>query len=154
MAGGWRKANERTTSSLSTKNDYAKVKYARLSMARETSQFGQIGVRRFSLIDPMMRSCGACTYSHPLEREDVTVRPLQILTGPHPFTFVIWQVPVNICVCRRLRIRERNSKSAASARGGTTLRSFPIDEAGPQRLVPFCNVLGGESGCVNITVPV
>lgn len=38
--------------------------------------------------------------------------------------------------------------------GGTTLRSFPIDEAGPQRLVPFCNVLKGQSGCVNITVPV
>lgn len=38
--------------------------------------------------------------------------------------------------------------------GGTTLRGFPIDEAGPQRLVPFCNVLQGQSGCVNITVPV
>ena len=38
--------------------------------------------------------------------------------------------------------------------GGTSLRSFPIDEAGPQRLVPFCNVLKGQSGCVNITVPV
>ncbi len=38
--------------------------------------------------------------------------------------------------------------------GGTTLRSFPINEAGPQRLVPFCNVLQGQSGCVNVTVPV
>ena len=38
--------------------------------------------------------------------------------------------------------------------GGTTLRSFPIDSAGPQRLVPFCNVLQGQSGCVNVTVPV
>jgi outer membrane protein insertion porin family len=38
--------------------------------------------------------------------------------------------------------------------GGTTLRGFPIDEAGPQRVVPFCNVLKGQSGCVNITVPV
>ncbi len=38
--------------------------------------------------------------------------------------------------------------------GGTSLRGFPIDQAGPQRLVPFCNVLQGESGCVNITVPV
>jgi outer membrane protein insertion porin family len=37
--------------------------------------------------------------------------------------------------------------------GGTSLRSFPIDEAGPQRLVPFCNVLQGQSGCVNVTVP-
>jgi outer membrane protein insertion porin family len=38
--------------------------------------------------------------------------------------------------------------------GGTSLRGFPIDEAGPQRLVPFCNVLEGLSGCVNVTVPV
>jgi outer membrane protein assembly factor BamA len=38
--------------------------------------------------------------------------------------------------------------------GGTSLRGFPIDEAGPQRLVPFCDVLQGQSGCVNVTVPV
>ncbi|HEY3973107.1 MAG TPA: POTRA domain-containing protein [Candidatus Sulfotelmatobacter sp.] len=38
--------------------------------------------------------------------------------------------------------------------GGTSLRGFPIDEAGPQRLVPFCNVLQNQSGCVDITVPV
>ena len=37
--------------------------------------------------------------------------------------------------------------------GGNSLRGFPIDEAGPQRLVPFCNVLSGQSGCVNVTVP-
>ncbi len=38
--------------------------------------------------------------------------------------------------------------------GGTSLRGFPIDQAGPQRLVPFCNVLTGQTGCVNVTVPV
>jgi outer membrane protein insertion porin family len=38
--------------------------------------------------------------------------------------------------------------------GGTSLRGFPIDGAGPQRLVPFCNALEGQSGCVNVTVPV
>ncbi len=38
--------------------------------------------------------------------------------------------------------------------GGTSLRSFPIDEAGPQRLVPFCNVLQNQTGCVDVTVPV
>ena len=38
--------------------------------------------------------------------------------------------------------------------GGTTLRSFPINQAGPQRIVPFCNVLQGEPGCVDVTVPV
>jgi outer membrane protein assembly factor BamA len=38
--------------------------------------------------------------------------------------------------------------------GGTSLRGFPINQAGPQRLVPFCGVLQGQSGCVNVTVPV
>jgi outer membrane protein insertion porin family len=38
--------------------------------------------------------------------------------------------------------------------GGTSLRGFPIDEAGPQRVVPFCNVLTQTTGCVDITVPV
>jgi outer membrane protein assembly factor BamA len=38
--------------------------------------------------------------------------------------------------------------------GATSLRGFPINGAGPQRIVPFCNVLKGQSGCVNITVPV
>ena len=37
--------------------------------------------------------------------------------------------------------------------GGNSLRGFPIDQAGPQRLVPFCNVLTGKTGCVNVTVP-
>ena len=38
--------------------------------------------------------------------------------------------------------------------GGTSLRGFPINQAGPQRIVPFCDVLEGQSGCVNVTVPV
>jgi len=38
--------------------------------------------------------------------------------------------------------------------GGTTLRGFPINQAGPQRVVPFCNVLEGQTGCVNVSVPV
>ena len=38
--------------------------------------------------------------------------------------------------------------------GGSSLRGFPIDEAGPQRIVPFCNVLAQQTGCVNVTVPV
>jgi outer membrane protein insertion porin family len=39
------------------------------------------------------------------------------------------------------------------AGGQTTLRGFPIDQAGPQRIVPFCNVLTGTTGCVPVTVP-
>ncbi|MGC1372906.1 MAG: BamA/TamA family outer membrane protein, partial [Candidatus Sulfotelmatobacter sp.] len=40
------------------------------------------------------------------------------------------------------------------AGGGTTLRGFPIDEAGPQRIVPFCTGLQSQTGCVDVTVPV
>ncbi|MGC2711476.1 MAG: BamA/TamA family outer membrane protein, partial [Candidatus Sulfotelmatobacter sp.] len=40
------------------------------------------------------------------------------------------------------------------AGGGTTLRGFPIDEAGPQRIVPFCTGLQNQTGCVDVTVPV
>jgi outer membrane protein assembly factor BamA len=39
------------------------------------------------------------------------------------------------------------------AGGQTTLRGFSIDTAGPQRIVPFCNVLSGTTGCVPVTVP-
>src|SRR5260370_29154139 len=38
--------------------------------------------------------------------------------------------------------------------GGTSLRSFPINEAGPQRVVPFCTGLKNQTGCVNVTLPV
>jgi len=40
--------------------------------------------------------------------------------------------------------------------GGNSLRGFPIDEAGPQRVVPFCGVLSGQTGsqCTNVTVPI
>ena len=38
--------------------------------------------------------------------------------------------------------------------GGTSLRGFPINEAGPQRIVPFCTGLQNQTGCVNVTVPV
>jgi outer membrane protein assembly factor BamA len=38
--------------------------------------------------------------------------------------------------------------------GGSSLRGFAIDEAGPQRIVPFCDVLEQQTGCVNVPVPV
>ncbi len=38
--------------------------------------------------------------------------------------------------------------------GGTSLRGFPLDQAGPERLVPFCNVLQGQSACVKVPIPV
>ncbi|GAC1431707.1 MAG: hypothetical protein NVS9B5_02930 [Terriglobales bacterium] len=40
------------------------------------------------------------------------------------------------------------------AGGGTTLRGFPINEAGPQRLVHFCPAGTSSTNCPEITVPV
>jgi outer membrane protein insertion porin family len=38
--------------------------------------------------------------------------------------------------------------------GGSTLRGFPINGAGPQRIVPFCSKPSDPSSCANITVPI
>ncbi|HET7873727.1 MAG TPA: POTRA domain-containing protein, partial [Terriglobales bacterium] len=38
--------------------------------------------------------------------------------------------------------------------GGSTLRGFPLNGAGPQRAVPVCNNPADPSTCTNITVPV
>ena len=38
--------------------------------------------------------------------------------------------------------------------GGTTLRGFPINGAGPQRIVPFCSKPSDPSTCANLSVPI
>ncbi len=40
------------------------------------------------------------------------------------------------------------------AGGGTTLRGFPVNGAGPQRVVPFCTNPLDQTTCVNVTIPV
>jgi outer membrane protein insertion porin family len=40
------------------------------------------------------------------------------------------------------------------AGGGTTLRGFPLNGAGPQRIVPFCGDPTTQTDCANISVPV
>ncbi|MCU1298166.1 MAG: outer membrane protein [Acidobacteriaceae bacterium] len=40
------------------------------------------------------------------------------------------------------------------AGGGTTLRGFPLNGAGPQRIVPFCGNPTAQTNCANISVPV
>jgi outer membrane protein assembly factor BamA len=39
------------------------------------------------------------------------------------------------------------------AGGGTTLRGFPTDEAGPVRKIPFCHIAGNPN-CAPVPVPV
>jgi outer membrane protein insertion porin family len=38
--------------------------------------------------------------------------------------------------------------------GATTLRGFPVNGAGPQRIVPFCSKPNDPSTCANISVPI
>jgi outer membrane protein assembly factor BamA len=37
--------------------------------------------------------------------------------------------------------------------GGSTIRGFPLNGAGPQRIVQACGIPGNEATCTNITVP-
>ena len=71
-----------------------------------------------------------------------------------PFHGVIWANSLRLGMVKAFSGSFVPTSQLFFAGGGTTLRGFPIDEAGPQRIVPFCNVLQGTSGCVNVTVPV
>lgn len=67
---------------------------------------------------------------------------------------VIWANSIRIGLAKAFSNSFVPTSELFFAGGGTTLRGFPIDQAGPQRIVPFCNVLTGTTGCVNISVPV
>lgn len=71
-----------------------------------------------------------------------------------PVLGVIWANSIRLGLAKAFSNSFVPTSQTFFAGGGTTLRGFPIDEAGPQRIVPFCNVLTGTSGCVNISVPV
>jgi outer membrane protein insertion porin family len=71
-----------------------------------------------------------------------------------PLLGVIWANSIRLGLAKAFSNSFVPTSQLFFAGGGTTLRGFPIDEAGPQRIVPFCNVLTGTTGCVNISVPV
>jgi len=71
-----------------------------------------------------------------------------------PFHSVVWANSIRLGLAKQFANSFVPTSQLFFSGGGTSLRSFPIDEAGPQRLVPFCNVLQNQSGCVNVTVPV
>jgi len=71
-----------------------------------------------------------------------------------PFHGLVWANSVRLGLDKAFSRSFVPTSQLFFAGGGTSLRGFPIDEAGPQRIVPFCNVLSGVSGCVNVTVPV
>jgi outer membrane protein insertion porin family len=71
-----------------------------------------------------------------------------------PLLGVIWANSIRLGLAKAFSNSFVPTSQLFFAGGGTTLRGFPIDQAGPQRIVPFCNVLTGTTGCVNISVPV
>ena len=71
-----------------------------------------------------------------------------------PVRDVVWANSIRLGLAKAFSNSFVPTSQLFFAGGGTTLRGFPIDEAGPQRIVPFCNVLTGTTGCVNISVPV
>lgn len=71
-----------------------------------------------------------------------------------PVHGIIWASSIRLGMAKAFSGSFVPTSQLFFAGGGTTLRGFPINEAGPQRIVPFCNVLAGNSGCVNVTVPV
>lgn len=71
-----------------------------------------------------------------------------------PFHSMVWANSVRLGLAKAFAGSFVPTSQLFFTGGGTSLRGFPLNEAGPQRIVPFCNVLSGNSGCVNITVPV
>lgn len=71
-----------------------------------------------------------------------------------PFHGIVWANSIRLGLAKAFSNSFVPTSQLFFAGGGTTLRGFPIDQAGPQRIVPFCNVLTGTTDCVNVSVPV
>ena len=67
---------------------------------------------------------------------------------------IVWANSIRLGLAKALGNSHVPTSERFFSGGGTTLRGFPIDGAGPQRIVPFCGVPGNPSTCANITVPV
>lgn len=72
----------------------------------------------------------------------------------HPFHSIVFANSVRLGLVKSFDGSFVPTSQLFFSGGGNSLRGFPIDQAGPQRLVPFCNVLQQQTGCVNVTVPV
>jgi outer membrane protein insertion porin family len=80
------------------------------------------------------------------------------LTGQYayykPFRYLVFANSIRLGLAKSFAGSFVPTSQLYFSGGGNSLRGFPIDQAGPQRIVPFCNVLTGQTGCTNITVPV
>ena len=80
------------------------------------------------------------------------------LTGQYayykPFRYLVFANSIRLGMAKSFAGSFVPTSQLYFSGGGNSLRGFPIDQAGPQRIVPFCNVLTGQTGCTNVTVPV
>ncbi len=82
------------------------------------------------------------------------------LTGQYafykPFHSIVFANSIRLGMAKALAGSFVPTSQLYFSGGGNSLRGFPIDAAGPQRLVPFCGVLQGQTSnqCTNVTVPV
>ncbi len=80
------------------------------------------------------------------------------LTGQYayykPFRYLVFANSIRLGLAKSFAGSFVPTSQLYFSGGGNSLRGFPIDQAGPQRIIPFCNVLSGQTGCTNITVPV
>lgn len=66
---------------------------------------------------------------------------------------IIWANSLRIGLEQPFNGSEVPISSAFFAGGGSTLRGFPLDGAGPQREIQVCGVPGDQATCSKITVP-
>ncbi len=66
---------------------------------------------------------------------------------------VIWANSIRLGLEKAFAGSEVPLSSEFFSGGGSTLRGFPLDGAGPQRVIQACGTPGVQSTCENITVP-
>lgn len=72
----------------------------------------------------------------------------------HPFGPVVLANSIRLGMAKPFAGSRVPTSERFFAGGGTTLRGFPLNGAGPQRTVPVCSNPGDSSTCTNISVPV
>jgi len=68
-------------------------------------------------------------------------------------TGIIWANSIRVGLEHAFNGSEVPLSSAFFAGGGSTLRGFPLDGAGPQEVIPVCGIPNDPATCSKITVP-
>jgi outer membrane protein assembly factor BamA len=71
-----------------------------------------------------------------------------------PFHGMVWANSVRLGLAKAFSGSFVPTSQSFFSGGGTTLRGFPLNGAGPQRAVQFCGNLATHTNCAFISVPV